>query len=78
MKQHITEAAFETLIEAVLLANGYTRHASKESDAEQAIFPEIALEFIRATQSKIWETKDGCLPEFSFSIASVARQYLQS
>lgn len=35
-----SEAAFESAIEAVLLANGYTRHSSKEFDAEQAIFPE--------------------------------------
>jgi len=50
-----SEAAFETAIEVLLLTNGYTRHASKEFDAEQAIFPEVALEFIRTTQGKVWE-----------------------
>jgi type I restriction enzyme, R subunit len=50
-----SEAAFETAIEAVLLSNGYTRHTSKEFDSEQAIFPEVALEFIRVTQGKVWE-----------------------
>jgi type I restriction enzyme R subunit len=50
-----SEAAFENAIEAVLLANGYTRQTSKEFDVEQAIFPEVALEFIRSTQSKVWE-----------------------
>lgn len=50
-----SEAAFETAIEEVLLANGYVHHASKGFDAELAIFPDIALEFIRKTQSKVWE-----------------------
>jgi type I restriction enzyme R subunit len=50
-----SEAAFETAIEEVLLVNGYVKHASREFDAEQAIFPEVALEFIRTTQNKVWE-----------------------
>lgn len=50
-----SEAAFEMAIEEVLLANGYTRHTSKDFDPDQAIFPGIALEFIRATQGKVWE-----------------------
>jgi type I restriction enzyme R subunit len=50
-----SEAAFETVIEAVLLANGYTRHTSKDFDPEQAIFPLTVLEFIRSTQGKVWE-----------------------
>ena len=50
-----SEAAFETAIEEVLLAEGFARHTSKDFDAEQAIFPEIALEFIRSTQGKVWE-----------------------
>jgi type I restriction enzyme R subunit len=50
-----SEAAFETAIEAVLLANGYTRHISKDFDFELAIFPEVVLQFIRTTQSKVWE-----------------------
>ncbi len=50
-----SEAAFETAIESVLLANGYTRVAGKDFDRERAIFPAEALAFIRATQGKVWE-----------------------
>lgn len=50
-----SEAAFETAIEDVLLAQGYKRHDSKSFDREQAIFPEVALDFIRTTQTKTWE-----------------------
>lgn len=50
-----SEGAFETAIEAVLLAGGYVRHVSKEFNAELAIFPEVALSFIQKTQSKVWE-----------------------
>ncbi len=50
-----SEAAFETAIEAVLLDNGYDKHSSKEFDRERAIFPEVALDFIRSTQAKTWQ-----------------------
>lgn len=50
-----SEAAFETAIETILLASGYTRVASKDFDREHAIFPAEALAFIRATQGKVWE-----------------------
>jgi type I restriction enzyme R subunit len=50
-----SEAAFETSIEAVLLADGYHKHSSKDFDRDRAIFPEVALEFIRNTQTKTWE-----------------------
>lgn len=50
-----SEAAFETAIEESMLSNGYVRHASKDFDAELAVFPEIALNFIRGTQQKVWE-----------------------
>lgn len=50
-----SEAAFETAIEAVLLSGGYVKHASKEFDAELAIFPEVALSFIKKTQPNVWE-----------------------
>lgn len=50
-----SEAAFETAIEEVLLAHGYERQDSKFFDREQAIFPELALDFIRTTQAKTWE-----------------------
>lgn len=49
------EAAFETAIEAVLLADGYTRVDYKNFDRERAIFPDEALAFIRATQGNVWE-----------------------
>ena len=54
MKQ-TSEAAFETAIEAVLLADGYQALLSSEFDRERAIFPEVALAFIRDTQQKTWE-----------------------
>lgn len=50
-----SEAAFETAIETVLLGDGYTRLDAKGFDRERAIFPEEALAFIRATQTKVWE-----------------------
>ncbi len=49
-----SEAAFETAIEAALLADGYEKLISDTFDRERAIFPEVALDFIRATQPKIW------------------------
>ena len=49
-----SEAAFETAIEAVLLAAGYNRLAGKGFDRERAIFPDEALAFIQATQAKVW------------------------
>jgi len=54
MKQ-TSEAAFETAIEAVLLADGYQALPSSEFDRERAIFPEVALAFVRDTQQKTWE-----------------------
>ena len=53
MKQ-TSEAAFETAIEAVLLADGYEKLLPDAFDRKQAIFPDVALEFIRATQPKTW------------------------
>ena len=49
-----SEAAFETVCEEYLLANGYFKVAGK-FDAQKAIFPEEVLAFIRATQPKEWE-----------------------
>ena len=49
-----SEAAFETAIEAVLLADGYTRVDGQGFDRERAIFPDEALAFIQATQAKVW------------------------
>ncbi len=53
MKQ-TTEKAFEGAIEEVLLANGYEQHSSSDFDRELAIFPEVALDFIRETQPEVW------------------------
>jgi len=49
-----SEAAFETVIEAHLLQNGYVPVARAGFDRERAIFPETVLAFIRATQPKEW------------------------
>jgi type I restriction enzyme R subunit len=49
-----SEAAFETVIEAHLLANGYVAVDRNGFDRERAIFPETLLAFIRDTQSKEW------------------------
>jgi len=49
-----SEAAFETVIEAHLLANGYTPVAPEGFDRERAIFPETVLAFIHETQPKEW------------------------
>ena len=49
-----TEAAFETVIEAHLLENGYVRITGEAFDRERAIFPETVLAFIRETQPKEW------------------------
>ena len=43
-----SEAAFETVIEDVLLAQGYEKLAPESFDRQQAIFPHEALDFIRA------------------------------
>src|SRR6266567_4889420 len=48
------EAAFETLIESHLLANGYVTVLPNSFDQERAIFPEVVLAFIRKTQPKEW------------------------
>ena len=49
-----SEAAFETVIEAHLLQNGYVPVAREGFDREGAIFPETVLAFIRETQNKEW------------------------
>ncbi len=49
-----SEAAFETVIETHLLANGYVSVPDKGFDRERAIFPETVIEFIRETQPKEW------------------------
>ncbi len=45
-----SEAAFETVIEAHLLQNGYEAVSREGFDRERAMFPETVLAFIRETQ----------------------------
>ena len=49
-----SETAFETVIEAHLLQDGYVSVAREGFDRERAIFPETVLAFIRDTQPKEW------------------------
>ena len=49
------EAAFETVIEAHLLANGYLAMDQAGFDRNQAIFPKVVLGFIRETQPDEWK-----------------------
>ena len=49
-----SEGAFETVIEAQLLGNGYVRESNDGFDRERAIFPESVLAFICETQPKEW------------------------
>src|SRR5713101_4085320 len=48
------EAAFETVIEAHLVANGYLAVHRDGFDRDRALFPETVLAFIRDTQPKEW------------------------
>jgi type I restriction enzyme, R subunit len=50
-----SEGALETVIEAHLLANGYTSVDRDGFDRERAIFPDIVLAFIHETQKKDWD-----------------------
>ena len=52
--ERTSEAAFETVIETHLLAQGYVGIAPESFDRERAIFPETVLAFIRETQPKEW------------------------
>ena len=49
-----TETAFETVIEAHLLASGYVSIAGDGFDRERAVFPETVLGFVRETQPTEW------------------------
>ncbi|NUQ24927.1 MAG: type I restriction endonuclease subunit R [Saprospiraceae bacterium] len=49
-----TESAFETVIETYLLENGYKAIDKNGYDKTRAIFPQVALDFIRTTQPKEW------------------------
>ncbi len=49
-----SEAAFETVIEAHLLRNGYVPVPGEGFDRDHAIFPDTVLAFIRETQPVQW------------------------
>jgi len=53
------EAAFETAIETHLLNSGYRSISSGEFDRERAIFPEVALSFVKETQPDEWKRLQG-------------------
>jgi len=50
-----TEGAFETVIEATLLANGYVAQPADGFDRDRAVFPEAVLDFIQSTQPREWK-----------------------
>ena len=54
MTRH-SETAFEMVIEAHLLDNGYVVVPSEGFDRDRAIFPDTVLAFIRETQPKEWD-----------------------
>lgn len=53
MQRH-TEEALESVIEAGLLVSGYESIGKSIYDPERALFPSIALTFIRTTQLREW------------------------
>ena len=53
-----SEAAFETVIETYLLANGYVTVNRDGFDRERAFSPQTVLAFLRATQPKEWVNRD--------------------
>jgi len=57
------EAAFETIVEAHVLDNGYVAVAGVDFDRDRAIFPETALAFIRETQPREWAKLEALLGE---------------
>ncbi|HXO41013.1 MAG TPA: type I restriction endonuclease [Thermoanaerobaculia bacterium] len=58
-----SEAAFETIIEAHLLANGYVPVDRAGFDRTRAIFPETTLAFIRETQPREYARLEALLGE---------------
>ena len=59
----LSESAFETVIEEHLLEHGYVPVPHDSFDRERAIFPEIALGFIRETQPSGWARLEALLGE---------------
>ena len=57
------EGAFETVIEARLLGNGYVSAPGHGFDRERAVFPEVAFGFLRETQPVEWSRLEALLGE---------------
>jgi len=53
-KPPVQEVAFESVIEAHFLANGFVPVSEGGFDRERAIFPEVVLGFIRETLEDGW------------------------
>lgn len=49
-----TEETFEAEIEAHLLANGYESTLPTDYDRDAALFPSLLVDFVEATQPKVW------------------------
>ena len=49
------EKAFESVLEEALFAGGYEAIPLAAFDRDRAIFPDVAVDFIRATQAAAWE-----------------------
>ncbi len=62
MARH-TEAAFESVVESDLIANGYESIPGADFDRRRAIFPETVLAFIQETQSETWSRLEALLGE---------------
>lgn len=50
-----TEQTFEAEIEAHPLAHGYESASSNDFDRDKALFPQLIIEFVQATQPKVWD-----------------------
>ena len=61
MQDKTREIAFESVIEADLLASGYVSLKSKDFDKKLAVFPSVALDFIRNSQPKEWQKLENLL-----------------
>ena len=54
MTSQTTERAFENSVESTLLNSGWQKADVSGWDVENAIFPKMAIDFIKATQANLW------------------------
>ena len=54
MTSQTTERAFESAVETTLINNGWQKTDASEWDVDNAIFPQQAIDFIKATQADEW------------------------